>query len=113
MKLIPPIQAYLDSIQEEPRQRLKETLSIIQHILIHTTQTFAYQMPTFKRQHNLIHVASYATHLSIYPGPKGIIFLKTIMPNAVTSKGTWRIAHDGPFPATVLKKLCEWIDQHA
>lgn len=112
MKLIPEIKTYLESYQGLSKERLKQSLMLIDQYLPNTTQTFAYQMPTFKRKKNLIHVACYRDHLGVYPGPKGVTYLKSILPNAITSKGTWRIPHQSPFLEKAFIQLCQWIDQH-
>ncbi|MGA0876228.1 MAG: iron chaperone [Bacilli bacterium] len=105
------IKAYLDKAPTEVRSRLTWIYETIKKELPFTTETFAYQMPTFKGKHNLIHFAYYPSHIGIYPGPKGVLYLLSIDPILMTSKGTWQIPHDQPLPKKVFLTLCRWIKQ--
>ncbi|MGA0097332.1 MAG: iron chaperone [Bacilli bacterium] len=105
------IKAYLDKAPIEVRFRLTWIYNTIKKHLTPATETFAYQMPTFKGKHNLIHFAYYSKHIGIYPGPKGILFLQSIDATLMTSKGTWQIPHDQPLPKKVFSTLCRWIKQ--
>lgn len=109
MKSLSPIKTYIEEFNPEIKTRLNLIYKIIKLHLPDAIETFAYQMPTLKGKKNLIHFAGYTNHIGIYPGPKGISFLLSIMPNAVTSKGAWRIPYTSPIPEQVLIKLCQWI----
>lgn len=108
-----PIPSYIQSFQGIAQRRLQTVYRLLSSTFPDASETFAYQMPTFKQSKNLIHFAGYPHHLGIYPGPKGVQYLLTIMPDALTSKGAWRIPHDQPFPQIQLLALCQWIKKNA
>jgi len=111
MKSLSPIKTYIDEFKPEIKTRLNSIYKIIRSHFPDASETFAYQMPTLKGKKNLIHFAGYANHIGIYPGPNGITFLLSIMPHALTTKGTWQIPHTTPIPENELNKLCQWIQK--
>jgi len=111
MKNSGPIKPYIASFSGDVKKRLNVVYSIIKSHFPQATETFAYQMPTFKGKRNLIHFAGYANHIGIYPGPKGITYLRTISPDAITSKGAWKILHSQLLPEKELIQLCLWIQK--
>jgi uncharacterized protein YdhG (YjbR/CyaY superfamily) len=104
-----PISSYIQSFQGIVQRRLKTVYRLLSNTFPDASETFAYQMPTFKQSKNLIHFAGYQHHIGIYPGPEGVRYILTIMPKALTSKGTWRMPHDQPFPKKTFVSLCQWI----
>ena len=110
MKNSSPIPTYIKEFSSDLKSRLEKVYLIIKSQIPEATETFAYQMPTFKKKKNLIHFAGYQHHIGIYPGPKGIVYIKSIMPNAITSKGTWKLMHTDPIPEKELIQLCRWIE---
>jgi uncharacterized protein YdhG (YjbR/CyaY superfamily) len=109
MKSKSPIPSYINQFKGDIKKRLNVIYKIIGLQLPAATETFAYQMPTFKGKKNLIHFARYTKHIGVYPGPLGIQYLQTIMPTAITSKGAWQIPHSNSLPEKEINKLCQWI----
>jgi len=113
MKNNPLIKTYLQTFHPKIKSRLHAIYLLIKSQFPDALETFSYQMPTFKNKKNLIHFAGYANHIGIYPGPQGILYLQSIMPSAITSKGAWKIDHSDPIPENELIKLCQWIKENS
>lgn len=109
MKNKSPIPIYILNFKGDVKKRLNLIYSMLKNQLPKATETLSYQMPTFKGKKNLIHFAGYQNHIGVYPGPKGILYLQTIMPSAITSKGAWKIPHLQPLPEKEIVQLCQWI----
>lgn len=70
-----------------------------------TTKTFAYQMPTYKASHNVIHFNATKSHIGIYPGPDAIAEFHTQFGMYDYSKGTLRIKYNQCVPTELIKQL--------
>jgi uncharacterized protein YdhG (YjbR/CyaY superfamily) len=104
---------YIQHAPSKIQTRLKKIFQIFSSHLKDANLVMSYQMPTFKRKKNLVHLAFYEHHLGIYPGPQGIIYLLTIFPEAITSKGAWRILHKDSLPVHALNTLAVWIQDQS
>ena len=104
---------YIQHAPSQVQARLKKVFQIFSSHLKDANLVMSYQMPTFKGKKNLVHLAFYEHHLGIYPGPKGITFLLTVFPEAMTSKGAWRILHTASLPVHALNNLATWIQDQS
>ncbi|MFZ4261287.1 iron chaperone [Sphingobacterium sp. HJSM2_6] len=73
-----------------------------------TLETINYNMPTWKYQGNLIHIALYKNHLGIYPGSAAIANFTADLTKYKCSKGAIQIPLDQPIPQDLLEKLVKY-----
>ncbi|WOO87707.1 DUF1801 domain-containing protein [Mollicutes bacterium LVI A0039] len=70
-----------------------------------TTKTMAYQMPTYKAKHNVVHFSATAKHVGIYPGPHAMLAFESEFGEYSHSTGTLRIKYNQPVPTELITKL--------
>jgi uncharacterized protein YdhG (YjbR/CyaY superfamily) len=65
-------------------------------------------MPTWHQGENLIHIAGYARHVGVYPGPDAIVQFAAEIEGLPTSKGAIQLRHDQPLPLDLVARITRW-----
>ena len=69
-------------------------------------EAIAYQIPTFRlKGRNVLHMAAWKQHVSIYPIPEGDADLDTAVNPYRAGKGTLKFALGTPFPFELVDRL--------
>jgi uncharacterized protein YdhG (YjbR/CyaY superfamily) len=111
--IFPTIDAYIASFAEPVHGRLSELRVLIAENAPGATERMSYAMPTWHKGENLIHLAGYAQHIGIYPGPAAIHHFAERMTEYKTSKGTLQIPHGSPLPLDLIRDMVVWRVQQA
>lgn len=97
---------YIANSPLKAQEHLIQVYSILEEIIgAETTKTFAYQMPTYKAKHNVIHFNASKNHVGIYPGAAAIAAFKDEFGIYEYSKGTLRVKYSQEVPVELIKKL--------
>lgn len=106
------ITEYIMNCPARTHEHLWAIYNILEELLgVDTTKTFAYQMPTYKAQRNVIHFVATKNHIGIYPGPEAIEQYKHQFGNYGYSKGTLRIKYNQQIPTELIKQLATYSYQ--
>ena len=73
------VDEYILAQSEEIRPLLISVRNTICTALPEAEERFSWQMPTYWRNHNLIHFAAQKKHLGIYPGAAAVVVFKPLL----------------------------------
>ncbi|MFO0629534.1 MAG: YdeI/OmpD-associated family protein [Polyangiales bacterium] len=91
-----------------PRVRPAALREVVRDAAPDAEARMAYGMPTWHQRENLVHLAGYAGHVGLYPGPAAIeAFAEALRPYK-TSKGAVQIPHDVPLPTGLVREITAW-----
>jgi uncharacterized protein YdhG (YjbR/CyaY superfamily) len=65
-------------------------------------------MPTYWKQHNLIHFAAHKKHMGLYPGPEAMESFADCFTEYKTSKGAVQFPYDQPLPLSLIAEIAKW-----
>jgi uncharacterized protein YdhG (YjbR/CyaY superfamily) len=102
------IDGYVAGLAEPARARVAELCAIVREEAPGATERIAYGMPTWHLRENLVHVAGFAGHVGVYPGPAAIEAFAEALAGFPTSKGAIRLPHDRPLPRELVRAIVRW-----
>ncbi|NLC72900.1 MAG: hypothetical protein GX684_03900 [Ruminococcaceae bacterium] len=102
------ITEYINMQDEDLRPRLNEVYRAISETLPDASEKISWQMPTFWKNHNLIHFASHKNHIGIYPGSEAIVHFADKLNDYKTSKGAIQLPHNKPLPLELIREIAAW-----
>lgn len=109
----PEIDAYLSAAVEPARSRLVTLRDLIAAEAPEATETMSYAMPTWHQGENLVHIAGFARHVGLYPGPEAIEAFATELTGFPTSKGAIQLPHAQPLPLDLVRRIVRWRVERA
>ena len=93
------IDEYISAQDEEQQVYLAQVRKAIHEAIPEAEEKISWSMPTFWKQHNIIHFAANKKHIGIYAGTQAVIEFAEQLSPYKTSKGRFR------FPT---KSRCLW-----
>lgn len=93
---------------EAVKQRLNEIRKTIRAAIPEAVECISWSMPTWKKNHNIIHMAAGKNHIGIYPGPEAIIHFQKELEDYSSSKGTIRLPNNKPLPLELIRSIALW-----
>lgn len=96
----------------EVRERLNAVRDAIREAIPDAAECISWSMPTWRRKHNIIHMAAGKKHIGIYPGPDAIIHFENKLKEFSTSKGAIRLPNDKPLPLELIREIAIWCDRN-
>lgn len=109
------IDEYILSQDEDKREDLRHIRKILRDALPEAEERISWSMPTFWKEHNIIHFAASKNHIGLYPGPAAVERFSKELQGYKTDKGTIRIPYgkiDDELIA-IIAKWCLETDNHA
>lgn len=91
------IQLYLRAVREAIRAALPDA-----------QEKISWGMPTYWKQHNIIHFAGSKKHIGLYPGPEAVEAFRGQLKDYQTSKGTIRFPYEKPLPLELIAQIAKW-----
>ena len=103
------IDDYLAGHEGEHLRLMNELRALITSRAPEATEAFAWGMPTFKLNGNLVHFAAGKNHVGLYPGADGVAFVADEADELglKRSKGTIRLPLDRPLPVDLITRLLD------
>jgi len=96
------------ALQEEAKQAdlllMRDTLK---DALPEAVQKISWSMPTFWKEHNILHFACQKKHIGFYPGPAAVEAFAEELKDYNTDKGTIRIPY-GKVDTELVRKIALW-----
>ena len=107
------IDDYIDSRPESVRPALREIYSVISAALPEAEERMSWQMPTFWKNHNLIHFAAAKNHVGVYPGPGAVEAFKEELEEKKLkySKGAIQFPY-GKLDLELIGRIAQWCGKN-
>lgn len=99
------IDEYIEKSATEYRIKLKAIRDAIRRAAPEATERFAYGMPTFYLEGNLVHFATAKKHIGFYPSPSGVDRFNAELPGFQTSKGAVQLPLDTELPISTIESV--------
>ncbi len=105
-----PIEEYIQNQDEAIRPILNDVYHTLQTVLPGTTEKISWQMPTFRKDRNLIHFAAQKKHLGVYPGAEAIEhFAPEFQKRGLRfSKGAVQFPYKDEIPLDFIAEIAVW-----
>lgn len=101
------IEEYILSQDEDKREDLRCLRQILQGALPEAEERISWSMPTYWKEHNILHFAASKKHIGFYPGPATVEQFSEELKGYKTDKGTIRIPYGG-IDAGLIEKIAKW-----
>lgn len=102
------IDEYIAAQPEESRPYLSQVREAIRAAIPEAEERISWSMPTFWKQHNLIHFACFKKHIGLYPGPEAVEEFQEQLSGFKTNKGTIQLPFDKPLPLELIGAIAKW-----
>jgi uncharacterized protein YdhG (YjbR/CyaY superfamily) len=102
------IDDYVSSQLEDIQPLLKKVRETIRAALPEAQERISWRMPTFWKDHNIIHFAAHKNHIGLYPGPEAIAHFSDRLKNFKTSKGAVQFPYNEDIPLQLIAEMATW-----
>lgn len=102
------IDEYIAAQTEEQQVYLHKLREAIKSAIPEAQERISWSMPTFWKEHNIIHFAAHKKHIGIYAGPEAVIHFAESLQKYKTSKGTIQIPYEEPLPLELIAQIASW-----
>lgn len=102
------IDEYISAQDEEQQVYLSQVRKAIHEAIPEAEEKISWSMPTFWRQHNIIHFAANKKHIGIYAGTQAVIEFAEQLSSYKTSKGAIQIPYEEPMPLELIAQIALW-----
>jgi uncharacterized protein YdhG (YjbR/CyaY superfamily) len=103
-----PIDDYIEAQPEEIQPLLNQVRDKIRSVLPDAEERISWRMPTFRKEHNIIHFAAYKNHMGLYPGSEAIVHFSDRLKEYKTSKGAIQFQYDTEIPLELIGEITRW-----
>lgn len=101
------IEEYIMRQDEEKQADLFLIRQTLQQALPDAEERISWSMPTYWKDHNILHFAASKKHIGFYPGPEAVEAFKEDLKNYSVNKGTIRISY-GKVDTELITKIARW-----
>lgn len=101
------IDSYILSQDEDRQEDLMKVRKALREVLPDAEERISWSMPTYWKEHNIIHFAAAKKHIGFYPGPEAIEAFREELSAYATDKGTIRIPY-GKVDTALIKRIAAW-----
>ena len=104
------IDEYIAAQDEKYKPRLMEIREILRDALPDAEERISWSMPTYRKEHNIIHFAAQKTHIGLYPGPETVAcFAERLDEYGLRySKGSIQIPYSDELPLKLVSEIAAW-----
>jgi len=103
-----PIDAYISAQPEKIQPYLHQVHNTILAALPNVQERISWRMPTYWKEHNIIHFAAHKNHIGLYPGPEAIEHFSDRLTEYKTSKGAVQFPYDEQIPFGLIGEIAKW-----
>jgi len=107
-KTLTPIDEYIASQPEKIQPYLHQIHNTILAALPDVQERISWRMPTYWKEHNIIHFAAHKNHIGLYPGPEAIVHFSDRLKDYKTSKGAAQFPYDRKIPLKLIEEIAVW-----
>ena len=104
------VEEYILSRDEGIRDQLRQIREVLRSTLPDAEEKISWSMPTYRKDHNIIHFAAQKKHIGLYPGPAAVEqFAERLTEAGCTcSKGSIRIPYGEELPLDLIREIAAW-----
>lgn len=100
-----PVDDYLSGFDGEARSKLDAMAALIRRIAPEASEKIAYGTATWHLNGNMVHIAGFAKHVSLFPGAAGVEAFESELDGLVHSKGTIQFPLGRELPLGLIEKI--------
>lgn len=101
------IEDYIMRQDEDKQADLFLMRQILRQALPEAEERISWSMPTYWKNHNILHFAAAKKHVGFYPGVEAVMEFKEELKKYSVDKGTIRIPY-GNIDVDLVKKIAQW-----
>lgn len=101
------IDEYILSQDADKQEELQYIRQILRNALPEADERISWSMPTYWKDHNILHFAASKQHIGLYPGPAAVMQFAEELRDYKTNKGTIHIPYD-MIDAALIGKIAKW-----
>jgi uncharacterized protein YdhG (YjbR/CyaY superfamily) len=105
------VEEYIERQPEYARPYLRQINEAIRSAIPEAKEKISWSMPTYRKNHNLIHFAAFKKHIGLYPGAEAVEAFADKLKDFKTSKGTIQLPYDKPLPLDLIVQIAKWCEQ--
>jgi uncharacterized protein YdhG (YjbR/CyaY superfamily) len=102
------VDAYIAAQPERIQSLLQQVRNTIRSMLPEAEERIVWRMPTYRKEHNIIHFAAFQNHLGIYPGDRAMAHFADRLTEYKTSKGALQLPYSKPLPLELIAEITRW-----
>lgn len=102
------IDEYILQFPSEVQEILEKLRSVIKESAPDSVEKISYQMPTFYQHGNLVHFATFKSHIGFYPDPSGIEAFKEELSKYKGAKGSVQFPIGKPIPYELISRIVKF-----
>ena len=104
------VEDYILAQDEEIRDQLRQVRTVLVSRLPDAKEKISWSMPTYWKDHNIIHFAAQKKHIGLYPGPESVEFFSNKLDQAGLkySKGSIQIPYSDQLPLELIAEIADW-----
>ena len=101
---------YILAQDEGVRNQLQSVRQALISRLPGATEKISWSMPTYWKNHNIIHFAAQKKHIGLYPGPEAVEFFseKLKLAGLKYNKGSIQIPYSDELPLDLIAEIAAW-----
>ena len=101
------VEEYILLQDDEKQADLFLVRQILKQSLPEAEERISWSMPTYWKNHNILHFAASRKHIGFYPGPEAVEEFKEELKGYSVDKGTIRIPY-GRVDIELIKRIAQW-----
>lgn len=104
------VEEYIHAQDEEIRSMLQSVRDVLRDRLPEAEEKISWSMPTYWKDHNIIHFAAQKKHIGLYPGPEAVSHFSDQLDQAGLkySKGSIQIPYSADLPLELVAEIADW-----
>ena len=104
------VDEYIAAQDETIQPKLNEIRTVLRSALPDAEERISWSMPTYRKDHNIIHFAAQKKHIGLYPGPEAVAYFSGRLDQAglLYSKGSIQIPYSDALPLELIAEIADW-----
>ena len=104
------VDEYILAQDEGIRSQLQSVRKVLIQSLPDAVEKISWSMPTYWKEHNIIHFAAQKKHIGLYPGPEAVKEFAEKLDEAgyKYSKGSIQITYSENLPLDLIAEIADW-----
>lgn len=105
------VEEYLREFPEEKRKILVKIREIIKLNFKDSEESIKWNMPTYKKDNKIIHLAFYKNHIGLFLGQELLGSFKERLSKYESKNGTIKINYDEEIPYLLIEEMIKFLDR--
>ena len=104
------VEEYILAQDESVRDQLQSVRAVLRNTLPDASEKISWSMPTYWKDHNIIHFAAAKKHIGLYPGPDAVAHFAEKLDQAGCkySQGSIQIPYSDELPLELITEIAAW-----